>query len=438
MKIPSFVIRIDAILAGAFVATVSGQALALTPAQVFDRASPSVWVVKTYDAAERPLALGSAVVVKRGELVTNCHVLAKAKYVRVRRKNVIYEASLEYADVWRDMCLLKVENFDAPAVAIRPKADLKVGERVFAIGNPVGLEVTLSDGLISGLRPMQGKFAAHGVDELIQTTAPISPGSSGGGLFDSEGRLVGITALGSVFVLQNLNFALPTDWIAEVPARAKAALDKRAMAATHSPDTGAPGLPAVGTTWTYKSVERIYSDRPIEVTVRVVRVDGDVVEELVTSNASGAKDLRRDVDARKARFLDYPLASDSDLIELSPYLLAVGEGKPPADISVPTGYPMGASGLPSWIIAIDERGWEQVTVGAGTFRALRIDVTGKRGQGIRGRGNDAEGRFKMSVWYAPEVKRFVRLEREVWSADTFSPQKTGDDVVELLAYRPPS
>ena len=201
----------------ALLALSSGPALALDPSQVFDKVSPSVWVVKTWDAGQRPVGLGSAVVVAHGKLVTNCHVLVKAKYVHVRRKNMSYDASLEAADVQRDLCLLKVENFDAPPVAIRPRAELKVGERVFAIGNPGGLEATLSDGLISGLRPMTGQLVKQGVDEVIQTTAPISPGSSGGGLFDAQGRLVGITTLYSRFA-QNLNIALPADWIAEIPA----------------------------------------------------------------------------------------------------------------------------------------------------------------------------------------------------------------------------
>ena len=128
----------------------------------------------------------------------------------------------------------------------------------------------------------------------------------------------------------------------------------------------------------------------------------------------------------------------NDLIELSPYLLAIGDGKPPANISIPTGYPMGNGSLPPWIITIKDQSWEQVTVRAGTFRALRIDVAGRRGSGMRGRGNYAEGRFEMSVWYAPTVKRFIKLERKAWSADTFNPEQIGDEVVQLIAYHPPS
>jgi hypothetical protein len=86
-----------------------------------------------------------------------------------------------------------------------------VGERVYAIGAPEGLELTLSEGLVSGLRS-RGNF------RVIQTTAPVSHGSSGGGLFDSQGKLVGITTF-SFHEGQNLNFAIPTEWILALAAQ---------------------------------------------------------------------------------------------------------------------------------------------------------------------------------------------------------------------------
>ena len=125
---------------------------ALEPTEVFDKVSPSVWIVRTFDGAERPLGQGSAVTIAPGKVVTNCHVLAKSKVVVLRKRNVMYEAKLEHADTPRDLCILQVEGFTAPAAQVRPVSDLKVGEKVFAIGNPRGYEVTLSEGLISGLR----------------------------------------------------------------------------------------------------------------------------------------------------------------------------------------------------------------------------------------------------------------------------------------------
>jgi S1-C subfamily serine protease len=87
---------------------------------------------------------------------------------------------------------------------------LQVGERVFAIGAPEGLDLTLSEGIISRLEVWkpEGVPDAESMVEQIQTTAAISPGSSGGGLFDQAGRLIGITT-SSIRGAQNLNFAIP-------------------------------------------------------------------------------------------------------------------------------------------------------------------------------------------------------------------------------------
>jgi S1-C subfamily serine protease len=201
----------------------AGNAAALEPDVLFKRVSPSVWVVRTFDAQERPLLAGSAVVVAPGRLVTNCHVLAKASSLVIRQDNVSYGATLEYPDVERDLCQIKVANFHAPAVAIAPASSVRVGQKVYAIGSPRGLENTLSEGLLSGLR---GGGEQAGEKRLLQLTAALSPGSSGGGLFDSEGRLLGITSFG-MREGSDLNFAIPAELIAEIPGRAQVALAQR-------------------------------------------------------------------------------------------------------------------------------------------------------------------------------------------------------------------
>jgi S1-C subfamily serine protease len=90
-------------------------------------------------------------------------------------------------------------------------SETRVGQRVYAIGSPQGLELTLSEGLVSALRQTTN-------GSIIQTTAPISPGSSGGGLFNANGQLVGIVTFQSR-TGQNLNFALPAHWISEMKPR---------------------------------------------------------------------------------------------------------------------------------------------------------------------------------------------------------------------------
>jgi hypothetical protein len=198
----------------------------LEPEQLFERLSPSVWLIETFDARNQPVAKGSGVVIGPGSVVTNCHVLAKSRRVSVVRENVSYGATLEHADPERDLCQLKVTNFPAPSVTLASGDLPRIGARVYAIGSPRGLDQTLSDGLVSGIRRVDSDgFLA------IQITVPISPGSSGGGLFDSRGRLIGITTFG-LRDSQNLNFALPASWILEVPARAQAALAARQQVAS--------------------------------------------------------------------------------------------------------------------------------------------------------------------------------------------------------------
>ena len=119
--------------------------------------------------------------------------------------NVSYRAKILNADQEHDFCLLEVENLGGEKIQVRASSDLRVGEDVYAIGNPRGEHLALSTGVISQLRD---KFGLR----QIQTTAAISAGSSGGGLFDRKGNLVGITTSSKIDA-ENLNFAIPADLI---------------------------------------------------------------------------------------------------------------------------------------------------------------------------------------------------------------------------------
>lgn len=220
-------------------------ARAMTAAEVYAKVSPSVWRVQTYDLDGLPLAIGSAVVIDDDTLVTNCHVLAKAKRVAVRHEKVSIDARLEMWDVQRDLCQLKARGLGAPKVALGDAGKVTVGQNVFAIGNPKGLDLTMSAGLLSSVRRND-----NGQIVLLQTSAAISGGSSGGGLFDEQGALIGLTTLGSVSGdAQNLNFAVPVDWIKELPQRyarlsKPAAAASAASAAAAAPAAAAPAAPA--------------------------------------------------------------------------------------------------------------------------------------------------------------------------------------------------
>ncbi|MDR6860522.1 S1C family serine protease [Variovorax guangxiensis] len=248
--------RIKAVaLAALVVGTLQAAAAPRTPEEIFREASPSIWVVLPKDADGRTLGSGSAVIVGPGRLVTNCHVLRNASSITLRREGVDLGAKLEYPDAERDLCQLKADNLPKAVAAIAPTSALRVGQKVYAIGAPRGLEQTLSDGLVSALRRNSA-----GEIEFIQMSAPISPGSSGGGLFDEEGRLIGITTAAISGAAQNLNFARPAQWVSEIPERGVAALAEfkrtgRSGAASTTPalqptlaSPGTPGQPSPAST----------------------------------------------------------------------------------------------------------------------------------------------------------------------------------------------
>jgi len=184
----------------------------LPPSVVFARLAPSVVVIKT--KTKDNAIQGSGVAVGKEQIITNYHVVDGAQSIEVRQGDRSWGATLAAFDPKHDLALLKVAGFDGPKVPLRASSLVKVGDKVYAIGAPRGLELSLSDGLIAALRPDKRDGRETGAS-ILQTTAPVSPGSSGGGLFDAQGRLVGVTT----FVVeggQNLNFAHPTEWIVEL------------------------------------------------------------------------------------------------------------------------------------------------------------------------------------------------------------------------------
>jgi hypothetical protein len=194
-------------------------ARAAAPDKLYAMLAPSVWRVIAADKDKKPMKQGSAVVIAPDTLLTNCHVLKGARSLFVTQANVLILAQLQYADPERDMCQIVARNIKAPAVRLGDSDHLVVGQRIYTLGTPMGLELTLSDGLVSALR-LDANQRLH----YIQISAPISHGSSGGGLFDDEGRLVGITSAG-VDNGQNLNLAIPIKWQRDLARRGSSVAD---------------------------------------------------------------------------------------------------------------------------------------------------------------------------------------------------------------------
>jgi S1-C subfamily serine protease len=179
---------------------------ALDAQALFKLLSPSVYQVEAL--LETGVSTGSAVAVSKTELLTNCHVVQGARKLVLKQQKRQLTASVARSDPATDRCVLSVADGGlTPVRGVRAYDDLAVGEQAYTLGSPAGLQLSLSNGIISGLREEAGR-------SYVQTTAPISPGSSGGGLFDARGNVVGITTMvlqGRERLNQSLNFAIPAD-----------------------------------------------------------------------------------------------------------------------------------------------------------------------------------------------------------------------------------
>ncbi|NRR28777.1 trypsin-like peptidase domain-containing protein [Oxalobacteraceae bacterium] len=177
----------------------------LSSEDLFQQLAPSIVRINISSASGRPLGLGSGVVIAANTVITNCHVAEGGALLQVKSGEAAYAATLTLADSAHDLCRLDVPGLKAEPVTVGSSQNLRTGQKVVAIGAPKGLDLTISEGIVSSLRKVDD-------GTLIQTTAPVSPGSSGGGLFDLHGNLVGIVTF-QVNNGQNLNFAAPAEWI---------------------------------------------------------------------------------------------------------------------------------------------------------------------------------------------------------------------------------
>jgi hypothetical protein len=409
-------------------------AVALDATEVFATTSPSVFAVRALDGEERLLRSGSAVAIGRERLVTNCHLLVKAQAVQVRRGNVSYGAALQHADVERDLCTLTVEGLVAPAPAIAPMSEVRVGQRAYAITNPEKLALTLSEGLISGSQTEDPGLPP------IQTTIPLAPGASGGGLFDERGRLIGIVTLNVARgnLPSNVNFALPAQWITEVEERGKFALAKRdeeRAAKTIAGAVVAGALPTPGSMWSYTMRDRVYPNRDREFSVQLGRVDGWDVTEIVSSQ--GQQETYGG-NAREVAFYQRRVGGES-VLELAPYLLS-HLPKPQLPLGqTPQGYPSGGL-IPPWRLRVTDARPETVVVPAGRYEAIRISVTGENpgaqqpanygGSGLAGQ-DFRTARFEFVTWYVPELGRYVQARHRM--INRFG-NEIGDELIQLIRY----
>lgn len=182
--------------------------VAQTPQQIAQKAFNSTVLLVMEDKNGQALSLGSGFFVGQGQIATNLHVVEGAVrgYAKLVGKETKFNIEGYTAiDKKRDLITLKVTAFGYKDIFIGNSDLVRVGDTVYAVGNPRGLEGTFSDGIISSIRPVSG-------DKLIQITVPLSPGSSGGPVLNRKGEVIGVSVL-TIRDGQNLNFAIPSNYL---------------------------------------------------------------------------------------------------------------------------------------------------------------------------------------------------------------------------------
>jgi len=184
----------------------------LSPATLYQKVAPSIYVVMASEhaielAARTDHSQGSAVAITDHILLTNCHVVAGRPQIGISQDGQSARARLVYGDPGGDRCFLQVDGMVLnPVQGVRRAGDVRIGESVFSVGTPAGLERSFGEGLVSGLRAWEGV-------RIIQNSAPSWFGSSGGGLFDARGNLVGITtAISSIVPNTSFSIAAEDFW----------------------------------------------------------------------------------------------------------------------------------------------------------------------------------------------------------------------------------
>ena len=195
---------------------------------VFERATKSVVFIAnkaiqqdiwSLDVMEVPQGSGSGFIwSKQGHIVTNFHVIYGASSIKVTLADRSeYEARLVGADPDHDLAVLQIQVSDGQVepLAVGASNDLRVGQKVLAIGNPFGLDHTLTTGVVSALGRTIKSMSNRTIEGVIQTDAAINPGNSGGPLLDGAGRLIGVNTqiVSPSGAYAGIGFAVPVDTV---------------------------------------------------------------------------------------------------------------------------------------------------------------------------------------------------------------------------------
>lgn len=221
-------------------------AYALTPQEIFRLSEPSIAIVEVVDDHATIIGAFSAIALDKDHVATQCDLLSTGPIIRVSYRGHSATAAVDRRDNQRNLCILAVSGVNMVSARMGPDDRVPtVGSTVYALGNTLGMGTGISDGVVSGVREYAG-------DSYIQFTAAIAHGSQGGGLFDAEGRLIGIIQYRPIGG-QNVNFARPAKWLSQIEARSEQSsrsADWSTRAITHNREENWRALAEHAQRWT--------------------------------------------------------------------------------------------------------------------------------------------------------------------------------------------
>ena len=194
--------------------------------------SPGVFLLEARDSIGTVIDFGSAFLLSPQRLVTNAHVVNKGQFF-LRTVTGAVPITIERVDVYNDLALLRSATpVDGPALELAETSP-PPGTSIWTLGSPKGLERTISDGIVSGVRVRAGR-------RLLQISAPISQGSSGGPVVGRDGRVVGVT-VGFLPGAQSITFAVPSEFVVKLLGSSATVTSEVAASTEARQDGGEPG-----------------------------------------------------------------------------------------------------------------------------------------------------------------------------------------------------
>ncbi|MCW8805178.1 MAG: trypsin-like peptidase domain-containing protein [Ignavibacteriaceae bacterium] len=176
----------------------------MEPEEIFEKVNNSIVTVFAYDDQDIKISQGSGVIIDTGLVVTNFHVYQGCNKIRIQHYGKEYNINrIIGVDIENDVIICLTDKELVP-LEIELANETRIGERIYAIGSPLGYENSITEGLISGIRAIDD-------GNLLQISTPISFGSSGGAVINSRGKLIGISTAG--YLYSDINFAIPINKI---------------------------------------------------------------------------------------------------------------------------------------------------------------------------------------------------------------------------------